>query len=114
MQPIDVWETFRRQMPVTAKWAYFDHAAVAPLPQPARDALTAWAAEAAAEGDTIYLKWKRQLDQVRAAAARLLHADVAEVALLRSTTEGINLVAEGFPWRAGDNIVTPDNEFPSN
>ena len=27
-----LWQTFRSAMSVTAKWAYFDHAAVAPLP----------------------------------------------------------------------------------
>jgi len=101
-------------MPVVAKWAYFDHAAVCPLPQSARDAMTTWATEAATEGDTVYPAWLQRIGRVRAAAARLLHADLAEVALVRSTTEGINLVAEGFPWRAGDNVVTLENEFPSN
>ena len=33
---------------------------------------------------------------------------------MRNTTEGINLVAEGFPWRDGDNMVTLADEFPSN
>ena len=28
--------------------------------------------------------------------------------------EGVNLLAEGFPWKSGDNVVTLDNEFPSN
>ena len=31
-----------------------------------------------------------------------------------NTTAGINLVAEGFPWQAGDNVVTLDDEFPAN
>jgi len=34
--------------------------------------------------------------------------------LVPNTTAGINLVAEGFPWREGDNVVTLANEFPSN
>ena len=29
-------------------------------------------------------------------------------------SEGIGLVAEGFPWREGDNVVLPACEFPSN
>jgi selenocysteine lyase/cysteine desulfurase len=31
-----------------------------------------------------------------------------------NTTTGISLVAEGYPWQPGDNIVTLANEFPSN
>jgi selenocysteine lyase/cysteine desulfurase len=44
----------------------------------------------------------------------LINAQASEIALVHSTTEGINLVAEGFPWTAGDNVVTLENEFPSN
>lgn len=109
-----LWREFRRQMPVTAKWAYFDHAAVAPLPKPSADALAAWALENSLEGDTVWPTWSRRLESARAAAAELIHAAPSEIALVHSTTEGINLVAEGFPWRDGDNIVTLDNEFPSN
>jgi selenocysteine lyase/cysteine desulfurase len=36
------------------------------------------------------------------------------VTLVTSTTAGINLVAEGVDWRQGDNVVTLDDEFPSN
>jgi selenocysteine lyase/cysteine desulfurase len=108
------WAEFRRQMPVTARWAYFDHAAVAPLPAPARDALIRYAQQAADEGDTVWPVWNRRVEEVRGLAARLIAAEPDEIALVRNTTEGISLVAEGFAWREGDNVVTPDNEFPSN
>jgi selenocysteine lyase/cysteine desulfurase len=108
------WQSFRLQMPVTEKWAYFDHAAVAPLPAPSEQAIVAWAHQVAREGDTCWPAWNRRVEEARGLAARLLGADEAEVALVHSTTEGISLVAEGFPWRAGDNVVTPANEFPSN
>jgi selenocysteine lyase/cysteine desulfurase len=44
----------------------------------------------------------------------MINADETEIALVPSTTAGISIVAEGFPWRAGDNVVTLENEFPSN
>lgn len=109
-----VWAEFRRQMPVTQRWAYFDHAAVAPLPAAARDALIRYAQQAADEGDTAWPAWNRRVEEVHGLAARLIGADPDEIALVRNTTEGINLVAEGFAWQAGDNVVTLDNEFPSN
>ncbi len=101
-------------MPVTERWAYFDHAAVAPLPASARDALVRYAQQAADEGDTVWPIWNQRVEKVRGLGARLIAADPEEIALVRNTTEGINLVAEGFPWQAGDNVVTLDNEFPSN
>jgi len=108
------WDEFRRRMPVTRKWAYFDHAAVAPLPGPTRTALADWAADATENGDISCPAWSRQLEELRALSARLIGAEPDEIALVRNTTEGINLVAEGFPWRAGDNCITLADEFPSN
>ena len=40
------------------------------------------------------------------------HSD--EIALVENTTAGISLVAEGFDWKPGDNVVTLADEFPSN
>src|SRR4051794_38423746 len=106
--------SFRRQMPVASKWAYFDHAAVAPLPEPTRKAMAAWLAEATEEGDVPWSAWSQQVERTRQTAATLVGADPDEMALVPNTTSGISLVAEGFPWRDGDNIVTLANEFPSN
>ncbi|MEO0531149.1 MAG: aminotransferase class V-fold PLP-dependent enzyme [Planctomycetota bacterium] len=107
-------ERLRAQMPVVEKWAYFDHAAVAPLSGPARDALAAWASQAAADGDTPWLTWDAQVEKTRKRAAGLINASPDEIALVPSTTAGINLVAEGLDWREGDNVVVLADEFPSN
>lgn len=108
------WTAFREQMPVTRQWAYFDHAAVAPLSGPGRDALAAWADDLAANGDVHWPEWASRLEHVRRQVAKLLHCTPDETALVRNTTEGIGLVAEGFPWQPGDNVVVPADEFPSN
>ncbi|HEY2894900.1 MAG TPA: aminotransferase class V-fold PLP-dependent enzyme, partial [Pirellulales bacterium] len=108
------WDEFRAEMPVARNWAYFDHAAVAPLPARTQQAITRFAEQASLEGDVRWPVWNREVERARTLAAQLLASDEAEVALVRSTTEGVTLVAEGFPWRDGDNIVTLENEFPSN
>jgi len=112
--PNSTWADFRRRMPVTEHWAYFDHAAVAPLSGPAQEAIRQWADDAACHGDVNWGQWESRLRDVRCAGAKLIGADPGEVALVRNTTEGISLVAEGFPWRPGDNVVTLADEFPSN
>lgn len=110
----DLTDRFRREMPVADRWAYFDHAAVAPISRPARDALAGWAAESASQGDTAWAQWSRRVAAVRQTAATLLGAAADEVAFVHNTTHGISQIAEGFPWRAGDNVVTLAHEFPSN
>lgn len=107
-------ERLRSAMPVARKWAYFDHAAVAPLTQPAADALGKWLAQVAEEGDTVWLEWAAQLARCRKTAAAMIGAGEGDIALVPNTTAGINLVAEGLDWRAGDNVVTLADEFPTN
>ena len=64
------WQQLREQMPVARRWAYFDHAAVAPLSGPARDAMTAWADDLAANGDAHWPMWAARLEHVRPSRAR--------------------------------------------
>jgi selenocysteine lyase/cysteine desulfurase len=109
-----VRERLRAAMPVAQRWAYFDHAAVAPLTSPAAETLRAWASQAAAEGDTVWPDWSRRVEATRVSAARMIGAAAEEIALVPNTTAGIGLVAEGLDWRPGDNVVTLADEFPSN
>ena len=104
----------RSLMPVATNWAYFDHAAVAPLPEPTRRAMAEQVADVAANGDVNWLRWRKNVERVRDLGATLIGADRDEIAVVRNTTEGIGLVAEGFPWQPGDNVVVPSGEFPSN
>lgn len=46
--------------------------------------------------------------------ARLIGARTSEVALATNTTFGINLAAFALPFKAGDVVLAPDLEFPSN
>jgi cysteine desulfurase/selenocysteine lyase len=108
------WDEFRSHFPVTGRWAFFDHAAVAPLPTPAVEALRDYADDLAANGIANVGRWVNRVKEVRRLAAQLLNADPAGVAFIKNTSEGIGLVAEGFPWKAGDNVVLAAEEYPSN
>jgi len=108
------WDFFRRQMPVARDWAYLDHAAVAPLSGPAQAALTDWTADAAQNGSANYPAWSRRMEHLRTLAAGLLGAIPEEIAFIGNTTAGVNLVAEGFPWHEGDNVVIRADEYPTN
>jgi selenocysteine lyase/cysteine desulfurase len=112
-QPMD-WSQFRTEMPVTQRWAYFDHAAVGAIPQLAFDRISRWANEALLDGHASWGSWSKLHEAARHTAAQLVNAQPSEISLVPNTSFGINLVAEGFPWNAGDNVVIPDHEFPSN
>ena len=109
-----VQERLRAQMPVVERWAYMDHAALAPLPRPTKQRFIDYAENQAANGDTNWLELAGEVEQLRRNAASLIGADSDEIALVGNTTAGINMVAEGLDWRAGDNLVTLADEYPAN
>lgn len=109
------WSQVRSLFPVTQRWAFFDHAAVAPLSKPAQEALIEYACDLAEHGDVHYRRWTERVEQVRVLAARLLNAGSPQhIAFVKNTSEGIGLVAEGIRWKAGDNVVIPQEEYPAN
>lgn len=111
----DVWDELRAtDFPVARNWAYLDHAAVAPLPRRSGDVLRAWTDEQEQNGVVNWPAWEEKLEAIRDRIASLLNAHRDEIAFVNSTTQGLGLIAEGFPWRDGDSVVIPAEEYPSN
>jgi cysteine desulfurase/selenocysteine lyase len=109
------WDAVRdAQFPVARNWAYLDHAAVAPLPRRSGDVLRDWIARQEEHGLVVWPANERRLEEIRATVAALIRADPDEIAFVNSTTQGIGLIAEGYPWREGDTVVTAADEYPSN
>ena len=108
-------QSFRARFPVTERWAFLDHAAVAPLSLPAVTALREYADSLAGNGIAAVKQWLDRIAAVRMLAARLINSpDVNDLYFIPNTTHGIGIVAEGFPWRPGENVVLASEEYPSN
>lgn len=94
---------------------YLNHAAVAPWPRRASQAVSAFAEQNMRVGARDYPQWLQVEQRLRARLTRLLNApSVADVALVKNTSEALSFVAFGLDWRAGDQVVISDQEFPSN
>lgn len=109
-----LWERFAHQFPVRDHLIYLNHAAVAPLCKPAAEAMKNLADDCLNFGSLHYDQWLAAYEGVRVAAAKLIHADRSEIALVKNTSEGIATVAMGIDWRPGDRIVAFREEFPAN
>jgi selenocysteine lyase/cysteine desulfurase len=112
--PSQTIAALRQEMPVCQSLAYFDHAAVGPLPARSAEAIAQYANESSRLGDTCWPEWSAKVELLRGRLAEMLEARPAEIALVPNTTTAIGLVAEGWRWREGENVVVPANEFPSN
>jgi cysteine desulfurase / selenocysteine lyase len=105
----------REELPITGRCAYLNHAGNGPLPRRSGARMAAVAEAVALSADRDWLDRMREVERVRKMAARMLGARAAhEVAFVENTSAGLSLVAEGFDWRPGDNVVGAVLEFPSN
>ena len=94
---------------------YLNHAAVAPWPKRTADAVKAFAEENHRRGSVDYPRWLNTERALRGRLQRLVNATSEDdIALVKNTSEGLSLVAYGLPWQDGDNIVSTNQEFPSN
>jgi L-cysteine/cystine lyase len=106
---------FRAQFPVFARKAYMNAGTEGPLPEQAAQAVRERIELELNQGrcGQDYMTGVRELAaELRAGYARVLGADVDDVAVTGSTTDGINTVLSGLDLRAGDEILTTDEEHP--
>ena len=97
------------------KLIHVNHAAVAPWPLRTKNAVIEFAEENSRQGSLSYLHWMEKEQYLREQLRNLINAESTdEIALLKSTSEALSVVAYGIDWQAGDSIVTSIEEFPSN
>jgi selenocysteine lyase/cysteine desulfurase len=82
---------------------------------PVIDAVSSFMADVRDNGRNNYPHWCKLADtEIKDRLARLIGAQRSEIAFVKNTTEGLITVANGFPWREGDNVIIADIEYPSN
>ncbi|MFC1749732.1 aminotransferase class V-fold PLP-dependent enzyme [Pseudomonadota bacterium] len=94
---------------------HLNHAAVAPWPRCSQVAVSQFAEENMRQGSLNYMSWLKVERTLRSNVAKLINAHTLnDIALVKNTSEGLSFVAYGLDWNDGDNIVSSNQEFPSN
>ncbi|WP_243322441.1 aminotransferase class V-fold PLP-dependent enzyme [Geothrix sp. SG200] len=91
------------------------HCGEGPVPRAALDAVQAFMRKELRPWE---VRWEEDFQGIpaatRAEAASLLGGRPEDITLTHSTSSGLVAVAQGFPWRSGDEVVAPLGEFPAN
>jgi cysteine desulfurase/selenocysteine lyase len=104
----DIDDLIRRDFPVTKKTIYMNNGAIAPTPLSTIKAVTDFmlkSAEAGPDAPEISDYIISLLHELRTRIAYLINCERDEVVLVQSTTEGLNIVANGISWEPGDAIL---------
>jgi cysteine desulfurase / selenocysteine lyase len=108
-------ETVREQFPALREKTFLDAACVSLAPQVAVQAISnflemaLWCPERSSTLHHIAMDDMRL--SARREVARFIHAREDEIALVESTTHGLNIAAESLPLERGDHVLLCDREF---
>jgi selenocysteine lyase/cysteine desulfurase len=103
----------REDFPITEQYIYLNHAAVSPLPLPVLDAVSKYY-ESRKFGNLFFKEWYKVADETKKLVAKLLNAKASEIALVSSTSEGVNIAANMLGLKGNDEVILNDLEFPTN
>jgi selenocysteine lyase/cysteine desulfurase len=114
--PADVLARARSLFPfLDSGRIYFNHAATSPLSTRVLDALSRHLADRATGGIDTYWTDVGVVKAWREAVQQLINAESPNrISFQVNTSEALNIIATGLPWKSGDRILLNDAEFPAN
>src|SRR5580693_7487696 len=95
----------RELFPIGEQYVYLSHCGIAPLYSQALRAEQEVALAQSRTGSLVYRRYDVILDGLREAAAQLLHTSADNLAFVKNTTEGIGLIAGGYRFAPGDQVI---------
>ena len=105
----------RKEFPALERQTFLDSACVSLAPQRSVEKLRAFLDMAASCPSGSATQQHLDMDAMRSAAraplAKLINTGEDDIALMESTTQGMNLVANAIPLKRGDRVVVCDLEF---
>lgn len=93
---------------------YFDHASIGPLPIPTRKAVETYLFQRSEREINVFLDFLKIHQATKERIGTLLNSPKERIAFCDNTSNGLNLLAAGYPWKSGDRILLTDMEFPAN
>jgi cysteine desulfurase / selenocysteine lyase len=111
----DVMFDKRRELfPIGEQYVFLSHCGIAPLYSQALRAEYEVSLAQCRTGALVFRRYDAILDGLRDAAAQLLHTSPDNLAFVKNTTEGIGLIASGYRFVPGDQVISYLHEYPAN
>ncbi len=110
-----MWKEIRRLFPIHRSCVYLNNAGVCPPSLRVLEAVESFHRTHALHGwRKVGPLFRDAGRKIKGILSRLLGCDPSCIALVHNTSEGMNIVAQGLDWKAGDVVVGLDREYPAN
>ncbi|MDZ7761487.1 MAG: aminotransferase class V-fold PLP-dependent enzyme [Desulfovermiculus sp.] len=100
--------------PVKKHLAYLSHCSISTLYEPAREKAAEVLMAQTERGILGNKEYSYVLDSLRTHLASILRTDPDNCAFVKNTSEGMGMIANGYPFKTGDEIISYIHEYPAN
>ena len=100
--------------PVKNHLAYISHCSISALYAPAQNQAAEVLTAQTQRGILGNMEYSSVLDSLRTHLASILKTEPDNCAFIKNTSEGMGMIANGFPFKPGDEIISYIHEYPSN
>ena len=107
------WAELRREFPTLDNFIYLDISKKAILPRRVEEFMGEWVRDIYEDAGARAFSMDC-IEETRRVVGDVFGAPPTNLSLIKNTSEGINIVAQGFPWRDGDNVVISEFEHENN
>lgn len=108
------WEAWREEFPVFTHKVYYNTCSLGALSRRVAEAVERFLREWDSSGAAAwYGPWLDEIEALRASFARIIGADLDEVAIFPSVTSALAAVSSAFDYRERPKVVLSEREFPT-
>ena len=107
------WAALRREFPTLENVVYLNISKKAILPRRVEEYMSEWMQDIYEDGGARAYSMDC-IEETRQVVADVFGMPSSNLSLIKNTSEGVNIVAQGFPWREGDNVVISEFEHENN
>lgn len=107
-------EQFKKAFPETTEWIHLNNAGMALTAGPAKAVAAAWLERFHVRGAHCGPEFLQAIEHSRVSLAKLIGCKPTELGFFQSTSGAVSQAAFGMELQSGDEILTWDQEYPSN
>lgn len=109
-----MFDKSRDLFPIKDEYIFLSHCSVSPLYSGALRREREVAEAQSRTGLLVFSQYDAILDGLRQASAAMLRTSSDNLAFVKNTTEGIAMIANGYPFEPGDQVISYLHEYPAN
>lgn len=98
-----------------SEFIFLSHCGLSPLYPGSRKVMHELIDYHASQGDALFRDhYMQTLDEAHTLFGQYFNTRPENIAMVRNTTEAMSMIANGYPWEEGDELVLYEHEYPAN